>query len=80
MKASKPTLSLWEKAKVFSMVALLALFLLFLFQNIQQVEISFIFWTVSTPRALLLFATLSIGIAIGYLLAQTKRSCSTDTI
>ncbi|WP_407681918.1 LapA family protein [Pseudodesulfovibrio portus] len=61
------------------MITLLVLFLLFLFQNIQQVEISFIFWTISTPRALLLFATLSIGIVIGYLLAQTKKSCSAET-
>lgn len=74
-----PTLSLLGKAKVFSMITLLVLFLLFLFQNIQQVEISFIFWTISTPRALLLFATLSIGIVIGYLLAQTKKSCSAET-
>ncbi|WP_353618302.1 LapA family protein [Pseudodesulfovibrio nedwellii] len=58
------------------MLALLALFLLFIFQNIQQVEVSFLFWTISTPRALLLFAALSIGIIIGYLLAQTKRSYS----
>ncbi|MBI9080447.1 MAG: LapA family protein [Pseudodesulfovibrio sp.] len=78
MQASKPALSLWEKAKAFSMIALLTFFLLFLFQNIQQVEVSFLFWTISTPRALLLVATLSIGVIIGYLLAQTKKSCSTN--
>ncbi len=76
MQSPKTTQNLWGKTKTFSMLALLALFLLFIFQNIQQVEVSFLFWTISTPRALLLFAALSIGIIIGYLLAQTKRSYS----
>ncbi|WP_394699658.1 lipopolysaccharide assembly protein LapA domain-containing protein [uncultured Pseudodesulfovibrio sp.] len=76
MQTSKPALSLWDKAKAFGMVILLTLFMLFLFQNIQQVEVSFLFWTVSTPRALLLLVTLSIGLIVGYLFAQTRMSSS----
>ncbi|WP_319467884.1 LapA family protein [uncultured Pseudodesulfovibrio sp.] len=72
MQTSNSKLSIRVKAKLFGTLLLLLGFLLFLFQNIEHVEVSFLFWTISTPRALLLLATLSIGGIVGYLLAQAK--------
>lgn len=47
---------------------LAGLVVLFVVQNIAVVEISFMFWTISMSRALLIFFLLAIGILIGWLL------------
>jgi uncharacterized integral membrane protein len=52
---------------VFSLL-LAGLAVLFVIQNVAVVEISFMLWTVSMSRSLLIFFLLSIGIIIGWLM------------
>lgn len=52
---------------VFSLI-LAGLAVLFVIQNVAVVEISFMLWTVSMSRSLLIFFLLSIGIIIGWLM------------
>ncbi len=52
---------------VFSLI-LAGLAVLFVIQNVAVVEISFMIWTVSMSRSLLIFFLLSIGIIIGWLM------------
>ena len=49
-------------------VILVALVLTFVVQNMVVVEVNFLAWTVSMPRALMIFGTLIIGIFAGWLL------------
>ncbi len=42
--------------------------LIFVTQNIAAVEVTFLLWTLSLSRALLIFFTLAIGIFIGWFL------------
>ncbi|MDB2414869.1 LapA family protein [Rickettsiales bacterium] len=48
-------------------LVLLLSVVLFTIQNVAVVEIQFLLWGFSIPRALLIFAVLSIGIIIGWL-------------
>jgi uncharacterized integral membrane protein len=52
---------------VFSLI-LAFLALLFVIQNVAVVEISFMIWTISMSRSLLIIFLLAIGILIGWLL------------
>jgi len=52
---------------VFSLI-LAGLAVLFVIQNVAVVEISFLVWTISMSRSLLIFFLLSIGIIIGWLM------------
>jgi putative membrane protein len=54
-------------------VSLIGLVFIFVLQNTQVVEVRFLFWTISMSRALILFATLAIGLIAGWLLALPKR-------
>jgi uncharacterized integral membrane protein len=63
---------------VFSLI-LAGLAVLFVIQNVAVVEISFMIWTVSMSRSLLIFFLLAIGIIIGwlmhsYILHRQKKS------
>lgn len=51
---------------------LIILVLVFVFQNIEVVKVSFLAWDVSMPRALLVFATLIVGIIVGWLARRPK--------
>jgi uncharacterized integral membrane protein len=55
-------------------ICLIGLVAIFVLQNTQVVEIRFVFWTISMSRALILFATLAIGLIGGWLLTLPKRS------
>ena len=46
----------------------LALFLIFVIQNTEAVDVEFLFWSFQTRRALLLFIVLAIGIGTGWIL------------
>lgn len=52
---------------------LIVFMLIFVVQNTQVVEFRFLVWTVSMSRALMLFGTLAIGFAAGWLLTLPKR-------
>jgi putative membrane protein len=53
---------------------LIALTMIFIIQNVEVVQIRFLFWTLTISRALLLFIVLVMGIAVGWLFhAQSSR-------
>jgi uncharacterized integral membrane protein len=41
---------------------------LFIIQNLEIVEISFLFWTLSISRALMIFLVFSVGVILGIIL------------
>lgn len=45
----------------------------FIFQNLDIVEINFLFWSISVSRALMIFLILLIGILLGAILRGIKR-------
>jgi lipopolysaccharide assembly protein A len=49
-------------------IVLAGMAVLFLIQNITAVDLTFLFWTLSMSRALLMSLILSIGIILGWLL------------
>lgn len=53
--------------------ALVLFFLLFILQNTEQVQVAFLFWTISISRALLLLATLLFGVVIGIITTFKKK-------
>ena len=58
----------------FIVVAVLLLFLvIFTVQNYEVVEIKFLLWSFRTSRAILIFVTLFIGIAIGWFSALIRE-------
>jgi len=54
-------------------VCLIAFVLIFVAQNTQVVEFRFLVWTISMSRSLMLFGTLAIGVAAGWLLKVPKQ-------
>ena len=52
---------------------LIAVVLIFVFQNMQIIEVKFLTWTLTVSRALILLITLAIGLAGGSLLTYPKR-------
>ena len=56
------------KLKLFLILALICLAVVFIIQNVRVEELTFLFWTLSMSRALLMFLILSIGIILGWLL------------
>lgn len=51
---------------------LLLLLLIFTIQNYEAVKIQFLFWSFKTSRALIIFLTLLIGMAIGWVISLIK--------
>jgi uncharacterized integral membrane protein len=56
-----------------SFIILIAAVLIFVIQNTQVVQFHFLLWTFAISRALMLFATLAVGIIAGWLMAFPKR-------
>lgn len=54
--------------KMFIVLILAGLAVLFIFQNVAIVEIQFLFWAVQMSRSLLMLLLLAIGIIIGWFL------------
>ena len=50
------------------------LMVIFIFQNIDMVEINFLFWHVSISRALMIFLVFLIGVILGAILRNLKRA------
>jgi uncharacterized integral membrane protein len=63
-------------ARSIVIVILIGLFILFVIQNTRIVDVQLLFWTVSMSRALILLATLFIGLIAGWLLGRIKRKTS----
>jgi uncharacterized integral membrane protein len=56
--------------KLSIMLSLIALGAVFIVQNVDVVEIRFLFWTVSMSRALMFVFLIIIGLIVGWLLRR----------
>ena len=54
-------------------ICLISAVFVFVFQNMQMVEVKFLWWSLTVSRALILFITLAIGLIAGYLLGFPTR-------
>lgn len=54
--------------KLVLVLVLASLAAIFIIQNVAAVEVSFLVWSISMSRALLVFFTLVIGIILGWIL------------
>jgi uncharacterized integral membrane protein len=54
--------------KLILLIILASLAVIFLTQNVAAVEVTFLLWSISMSRALLIFFTLSIGFILGWFL------------
>jgi uncharacterized integral membrane protein len=54
--------------KLYFMLVLIALASIFIVQNVEVVELRFLFWTLAMSRALLFVFLVLVGIAVGWLL------------
>ena len=59
--------------RVVIFICLIAVVFIFVFQNMQTVEVRFLLWTITISRALILFITLAVGLIGGYLLTYPTR-------
>ena len=70
--------------KLALIIVLSGIILIFVTQNVAAVEVTFLFWSISLSRALLIFFALAIGLLIGWFLhgyvehRQAKDSFSDD--
>ena len=63
----------WDKIRLGLEIAVVVLWIVFLLQNTEQVQVSFLWLTFATSRIVLLLGTLCIGALVGALL--TYRLC-----
>jgi len=54
--------------KFYVTISFFLLFIVFIAQNMEVVEVSFLFWSISVTRAILLILTLILGLVIGWVL------------
>lgn len=67
--------------KLTLILVLSGIVLIFVTQNIAAVEVTFLLWSISLSRALLIFFSLAIGILIGWFLrSYMEHSRSQDTL
>ena len=55
-----------RNVRLWAIIVLIALVVIFIFQNIAEVEIQLFFWTITTRRAFMVFLLLVIGALIGW--------------
>lgn len=58
------------KAKVWAVLILLLLVVIFTIQNYASVSLKLLFWSINTSLAILVFITLVVGIIIGMLIKK----------
>ena len=56
------------KLKPTLLIVLVALGIVFALQNVADVEVQFLLWSVTLPRAILILVVLTVGIVIGVIL------------
>jgi uncharacterized integral membrane protein len=61
------------KAKFIIVLALLALFAIFVIQNNQTVDVWFLFWQITGSRAAVLILTFLIGAVTGWLVGHRRK-------
>jgi|GEM_PF-3346342 len=62
-----------QKTYLAVILSIILLCLLFILQNTEQVQVAFLFWTISLSRAFILLVTLLLGISIGIIAAIGKK-------
>ena len=59
-------------------VLLLGLVVVFAIQNAEELQVNFLFWTLTMRRALVLFSVLVVGIILGWALHSVSESRRED--
>jgi uncharacterized integral membrane protein len=59
--------------KLIAGIVLVGMAVLFIMQNVTAVEMTFLFWTLTMSRALLMLLILLIGVILGWLLHGGRR-------
>lgn len=54
-------------------IGIVGLLVLFILQNVVTVELTFLFWTISLPRAILLAIVFGIGVLVGWILKSLRH-------
>ena len=67
-------------AKIIFGIILAGMAAVFLIQNAASVDMTFLFWTLSMSRALLMFLILSLGFILGWLLHGSFRKIKTMSL
>ena len=67
-------------AKIILGIILAGMTAVFLIQNAASVDMTFLFWTLSMSRALLMFLILSLGFILGWLLHGSFRKIKTMSL
>jgi uncharacterized integral membrane protein len=60
-------------AKIWGVMILLLLLVIFSLQNTQSTTVKFLFWEANTSGAFLILITFILGLAIGWLLGTLKK-------
>ncbi len=65
----------WEMMKIKAVIALVLVTLvaIFVIQNATTVDVKFLFWSLSIPRALLVVALLGVGFLLGITLSSISK-------
>ena len=56
-----------KNAKLILALGLVALIVIFSIQNAEELQVRFLFWSITTRRVFVLFGVLAIGIILGWL-------------
>ena len=59
--------------KTYALIGLVALVVIFAIQNAAIVEIQFLFWNISMPRAIMVLSLMIIGFIAGILFCGMKK-------
>lgn len=65
--------SMSERLRLWLTVAIVALLVIFTFQNLVTVEVTFLFWAIQMPRAILVFVVFVIGALLGWIIGSARR-------
>lgn len=66
--------------KLASVVVLLSLFLIFIFQNAAPITVDFLVWELQSPRAVVLFLVFIAGLATGVLVMLYSRRNKRESV
>ena len=65
------------KAKIFVIVLLAVLLIIFVLQNTEMVIVNLFLWDISIPRALLIFVCFAMGLVFGLLIPSSENKSET---
>ena len=71
-----------KNMKLILSLALVALIVVFAIQNAEELQIRFLFWSITTRRVFVLFGILAIGIIVGWIMrayADAHQQIRRDT-